>query len=343
MNNSYWRLARLLMVGLATTFFVGCQKDSRPTLEANPSNVSLVRGEFNAREGGATEKVNPLADPNRQPQWAVMIRGRFQIQGTAPSRKPLNVDKNKAICLAAGPIRSEKVIVGGDNGIQNVLIFLSTDLPRDESGKDSPLWVHPMYDYDKVEAGEFEAKYPQQSRFAIFNQDGCRFLTHLLAVRSDQVIKLTNSDRVGHNTKFDPLKATGTSAQLGLGEVKEHILGKQEKQPFFVSCGAHSWMGAYMISRDNPYFAVTNDDPESKQSGSFAIANVPAGVELEFRVWHEVTKFVDPSSFASFKINGQDILGSLKRGGKFKFTPEAGETYNIEAVIKASAFPSTVK
>ena len=73
MNNSHWRLTRLLVVVLATPIFVGCQKDSRPTLEGNKSNVSLVRGEFNAREGGATEKVNPLADPNRQPQWAVMI------------------------------------------------------------------------------------------------------------------------------------------------------------------------------------------------------------------------------------------------------------------------------
>ena len=258
----------------------------------------------------------------------------------APKRERLNVDKQKEICLADGPILSDQLIIGDDNGIQDVLIFLNTNLPRDESGKDSPLWVHPMYDYDKVEAGEFEAKYPQQSRAAIFNQDGCRFLTHLLAVRSDQVVKLTNSDQVGHNAKFDPLRATGTSAQLGLGEVKEHVLGKQEKQPFSVSCGAHSWMGAYMISRDNPYFAVTSEDPKTSQSGSFEIANVPAGVELEFRIWHELTNWVDPSEFASFKINGIDQTSLLKGGGKFLLKPEPGETYEIEAVIKASSLSS---
>ena len=59
---------------------------------------------------------------------------------------------------------------------------------------------------------------------------------------------------------------------------------------------------------------------------------------MEFRIWHEVTKGVDPSAFVSFKINGEDRMKYLKRRGKFVFKPEAGQTYNIEAVIDASAF-----
>ena len=40
-------------------------------------------------------------------------------------------------------------------------------------------------------------------------------------------------------------------------------------------------MTAYMLPRKNGYFAVTDAD------GTFEIANVPAGEQLEFQVWHE--------------------------------------------------------
>ena len=40
-------------------------------------------------------------------------------------------------------------------------------------------------------------------------------------------------------------------------------------------------MKAYMLPRENGYFAVSADD------GSFEIANLPAGEELEIQVWHE--------------------------------------------------------
>ena len=40
-------------------------------------------------------------------------------------------------------------------------------------------------------------------------------------------------------------------------------------------------MNGYVLSRDDPYVAVSAAD------GAFQIANVPAGVELEFQLWHE--------------------------------------------------------
>ena len=41
-------------------------------------------------------------------------------------------------------------------------------------------------------------------------------------------------------------------------------------------------MKAYILPRDNPYFAVTND------KGQFEIKDVPAGENVEFQVWQEV-------------------------------------------------------
>ena len=51
--------------------------------------------------------------------------------------------------------------------------------------------------------------------------------------------------------------------------------------PQAATCSIHPWMKAYIIARDDPYFAVTGAD------GSFEIKNLPAGEDVEFQVWHE--------------------------------------------------------
>ena len=81
-----------------------------------------------------------------------------------------------------------------------------------------------------------------------------------------------------------------------------------------------------MLVRDNPYFAVTD------KSGKFEIKNVPAGVELEFRVWKEgINDVVDVT------LNGSPTKW---KKGKFKLTldNDAEEEMNVE--IDASLFKS---
>ena len=74
-----------------------------------------------------------------------------------------------------------------------------------------------------------------------------------------------------------------------------------------------------MITRNNGYFAVTKAD------GSFEIPNLPAGVELEFRVWQEKLSFVQ-----AVKVNGEDKKWSK---GRFKQTLTAGEPLKLDVVI----------
>ena len=58
-----------------------------------------------------------------------------------------------------------------------------------------------------------------------------------------------------------------------------------------------------MVIRKNAYFAISGDD------GSFEIPNLPAGVPLEFRVWHESVTFLDGVEVRSQKVKkGRFVL-----------------------------------
>lgn len=79
-----------------------------------------------------------------------------------------------------------------------------------------------------------------------------------------------------------------------------------------------------MMVCDSPYFAVTD------ANGSFSIANVPAGVELEYRVWHEKAGYLQEVT----------VGGATEKWSKGKFKRElaAGDDVKLDVVIDASAF-----
>ena len=79
-----------------------------------------------------------------------------------------------------------------------------------------------------------------------------------------------------------------------------------------------------MIVRHNPYFAVTKPD------GTFEIANIPAGVELEFRLWQEKA-----GSLSNVVLNGQPTKVS-KKG--LKLTLVEGVDQTLDFVVDAGVF-----
>ncbi|MEX0820057.1 MAG: methylamine utilization protein, partial [Pirellulaceae bacterium] len=85
----------------------------------------------------------------------------------------------------------------------------------------------------------------------------------------------------------------------------------------------HPWMKASMMVCDHPYFAVTDAD------GSFSIPNVPAGVELEFRVWHEKAGYI-----SSVSVDGASEKWSK---GRFKRELADGDSVIMDVAIDASA------
>jgi hypothetical protein len=141
---------------------------------------------------------------------------------------------------------------------------------------------------------------------------------------SSQPIRIKNSDPVGHNTSLKPKKNPAYDQTIPSNAAGLYQPKAEEDQPFPVACAIHPWMKAYMITRKNSYFAVTKPD------GSFEIPNLPAGVELEFRVWQERTNFMQEVT-----VNGASEKWAK---GRFKRTLAAGEKMNLEVQVPGSLF-----
>src|SRR5262249_15151279 len=107
------------------------------------------------------------------------------------------------------------------------------------------------------------------------------------------------------------------------GKSTTYTPGGASRGPFFVNCNIHPWMEAYMSVHDNPYFAVTD------QEGHFEIKNLPAGVDLTFRIWQEKVK----ANWAGLKVNGADAKWS-KNKFVLNLNPDSSE--NWEVVVDAS-------
>ena len=79
-----------------------------------------------------------------------------------------------------------------------------------------------------------------------------------------------------------------------------------------------------MMVCDHPYFAVTAAD------GSFEIANVPAGVALEFAVWQEKS-----GPLKEVSVDGESKKWSR---GRFKITLNPDERRELNVSVDASVF-----
>lgn len=295
----------LSVLGLAfaaiAVFVVGCG-NAPPPIAVDMRQATALRGDL---EAGGADRTDETASTETPQGWST-LKGRFKIAGSTPDRKPLPVDKEREVCAPGGKQQlSDAIVVGADGGIKDVLIFLSMSISDDEP------WTHP------------DAR-PGKTDEVIFDQKECRFLTHVLAMQPTQLLKITNSDPVGHNTSLKPKKNRQDDQTVAGGSSATYQAKAEELEPFAVSCAIHPWMSAYMIFRRNSYVAVSSAD------GTFAIPNLPADVNLEFRVWQEKAGFIQ-----TVTVNGQPQKWSR---GKVKLKLAPDVPLDLDVVVDGSLF-----
>jgi len=231
------------------------------------------------------------------------LKGRFIYNGTPPTMgvQPGFDPAKDPLCTVQ--VKDESLVVdSGSKGIQNILIFLV------ESSR-----VHPDLANAPVED-------------AIFDQKECRFITHVLPMQVKQKLVVLNTDTTAHNTNAAPGRGNDSFNVL-----LEKITGKYEYKfknpltvPFDATCSIHPWMKGFIIARPDPYFAVTAAD------GSFEIAKLPAGEDLEFQVWHER---------AAGEGNGLRAKPEWTNRGRFPLKiAQDGETVTMEIPVDPSLF-----
>jgi len=214
------------------------------------------------------------------------LDGTFVLKGGAPAAKKLEITKDPEFCGKHNLV-DESVVVSKDGGLANVVVYLfDSTKPK----------IHP--DYEKTAKAEV----------VIDNKD-CHFQPHVQALRVGQTLLLGNKDPIGHNTKADFFNNTPFNDLIPAGGSIKKTFTVAETTPSAFSCSIHPWMNAYLLIREDPYFAVSDRD------GKILIKNLPAG-EHTFIVWSN--KYL-----SNVTVNGKPPMPPWTRG-KVKITIKAG-------------------
>jgi plastocyanin len=128
-----------------------------------------------------------------------------------------------------------------------------------------------------------EKSFPPPKVHPLMDQRGLQFIPHVLPVVAGTTVDFLNSDDVLHNV-FSP---DGCAEKFNLGswpkgQTRSFTFHTQGCMPVLL-CNVHPEMEAYIVTLQNPYFAVSDKD------GSYSIKNVPEG-KFTLKIWHEKLK-----------------------------------------------------
>jgi plastocyanin len=178
-----------------------------------------------------------------------VLVGRVRFAGEPVKGEPLPVRKNTDVCGDTKPFQA--LVVGPNKGVRNTVVYL-----------------------EDVERGK------KPTDFELDNAK-CLFVPHVSAVMAGARVRIKNGDPILHNTHGFHDKVTVFNVALPNKDQVVDITQRIKKPGVIdVQCDAHTHMRAWIVVRDNPYFAVTDDE------GRFRIGEIPPG---RYRVvaWHE--------------------------------------------------------
>jgi plastocyanin len=182
-----------------------------------------------------------------------VISGRVSLTGAPPKPVPVNMSKlPECVKLYSRPLMTEKVVTGPGNTLENAVVYIS--------------------------AGPLENS-PVPSVPVTFDQQNCRYTTHVLAFRAGQDVSISNSDPFSHNIHPMP-KNNREWNRIQLAGTPPFSYSYENEEFIPVKCNIHSWMQAYFVVLKTSHFAVTGDE------GQFRLPDLRPG-KYTVAVWHE--------------------------------------------------------
>ena len=253
--------------------------------------IGLLLGFLGTLQAGAYEEMAAVTNGG-------VIVGTVKFDGPVPKPKEIKIKKEKLdpkdieTCgLHKEPKLSEALIVSsGNKGIKNVVVSL-VDIKKGKKigegfkkiGKG--FWLPESIDEKKREnPNEKERKKPASAtgKRAWINQNGCEFDPHIMVIPAGSRIEILNNDGIVHNVHAIGLNNPGFNRQQPGS--KQRLITKKKDFEFAgkmpLKCDIHSWMSAWIIVAEHPYYAL------SSAKGEFKITDVPPGTyKLQF--WQE--------------------------------------------------------
>ena len=182
------------------------------------------------------------------------VTGTIKLDGTAPHQKGIDMSKEPS-CAAIHkdkPVTTENVVVGANNGLANVVVYISEGLTGNEAASSaSPTW----------------------------DQKGCQYIPHVIALDAGQHFKVINSDQTSHNIHPQPTKNSEWNKSQPPGSPPFDVTWSNVEVAIPVKCNIHPWMHGYMAVVKGPT-GVSDDN------GSYKLENVPPG-NYTLTAWQE--------------------------------------------------------
>jgi plastocyanin len=189
---------------------------------------------------------------------AIVVEGGGTVTGTVrlaepvPALADLPVLRNQAACGEHRPDPS--LVLGRENGVANVVV----SLVGVSQGKQMEPLAEP----------------------ATLDQVECEYVPHVQVVPVGTTLQIINSDPILHNVHAH-LNGTESIFNLAM-PIQGYRIQRSLDIPGIVSvkCDAgHTWMSAYIVVQEHPYYSVTTED------GFYSIEDVPAG-KYRLKLWH---------------------------------------------------------
>ncbi len=216
------------------------------------------------------------------PAQGATLSGTVVFKGKAP--EPVIIDMSEVEECAikhSAPVFKETLVLGKGQTLANVFVSVKSGLSK----KEYPVPTDPM----------------------VLDQAGCRYSPHVFGIRAGQPLKILNPDGTLHNIHAMP--KVNQEFNMAMPKFKKTAIKKFDKKEsvFPIKCDVHSWMGAWCVVMDHPFFNV------SKKDGKFTIKDLEAGT-YEIEAWHEklgtqsatITVSADEAKTLDFSFSSTD-------------------------------------
>jgi hypothetical protein len=209
------------------------------------------------------------------------IEGNITYSGALPKMKPIDMSKEPACAKEhTSPMLTQTAVGGPANALQYVVVYVSAGEPRS----------------------------PVPSEPARFDQKGCTYVPHVLAMQAGQILQIYNDDPLSHNIHPRPHMNPEWNKSQQKGSMP--INTSWDKPEFIeVKCDIHAWMHSYFAVLNTSHYSVSDDN------GNFSLKGLPPG-KYTITAWHE-----------QYGSQSQQVV------------VDGTETRNINFVFKATASP----